>query len=309
MINGPIPITADGEPIIGLSPELDNFYLCCGFTSGIAASGGAGWVMANWIVDGDPGIDLWPFDVRRFGAPHSVKSFMYERAVESYGRYYHIAWPNHEPDAGRDARRSPLHATLLDAGAVYGNKFGWERPNWFAPPGRRPVDAPSFERGPAFEAIGAEHRAVRERVALIDMSSFSKYEVRGPGALALLQKLAGNDLDRPVGTIVYTQLCNERGGIEADVTITRLADDRFYFVTGSALGVRDRSTIERHLPADGSVEIVEHTSAKAVLNLCGPALARRAGAADRRAARQRELPVHERAAARPRLCAGRWRCA
>ena len=270
MINGPIPITADGEPIIGLSPELDNFYLCCGFTSGIAASGGAGWVMANWIVDGDPGLDLWPFDVRRFGTPHSVKEFMYARAVESYARYYHIAWPNYDADAGRDARRSPLHATLAAAGAVYGNKFGWERPNWFAPPGTLAVDPPSFKRGPAFAAIGAEHRAVRERVALIDMSSFSKYEVHGPGALALLQKLAGNDVDRPVGSIVYTQLCNERGGIEADVTITRLATDRFYFVTGSALGVRDRSTIERHLPADGSVEIDDHTSAKAVLNVCGP---------------------------------------
>jgi len=270
MINGPIPITADGEPIIGLSPELDNFYLCCGFTSGIAASGGAGWVMANWIVDGDPGLDLWPFDVRRFGTPHSVKSFMYERAVESYARYYHIAWPNYDPDAGRGARRSPLHATLLDAGAVYGNKFGWERPNWFGEAGTRPVEVPSFGRGPAFDAIGAEHRAVRERVAVIDMSSFSKYEVRGPGALALLQKIAGNDVDRPVGTIVYTQLCNERGGIEADVTITRLAPDRFYFVTGSALGVRDRSTIERHMPADGSVTIDDLTSARSVLNLCGP---------------------------------------
>ncbi len=270
LINGPIPITADGEPIIGLSPELDNFYLCCGFTSGIAASGGAGWVMANWIVDGDPGLDLWPFDIRRFGAPHSVKQYMYERAVESYGRYYHIAWPTYEADAARGARRSPLYRRLAEAGAVYGNKFGWERPNWFAPPGTPAIETPSFERGPAFDAIGAEHRAVRERVALIDMSSFSKYEVRGPGALALLQRLAVNNLDRPVGTIVYTQLCNERGGIEADVTITRLADDRFYFVTGSALGVRDRSTIERHLPADGSVEIVEHTSAKAVVNVCGP---------------------------------------
>jgi 4-methylaminobutanoate oxidase (formaldehyde-forming) len=270
MINGPIPITADGEPIIGLSPELDNFYLCCGFTSGIAASGGAGWVMANWIVDGDPGLDLWPFDVRRFGTPHSVKSFMYERAVESYARYYHIAWPNYDPDAGRGARRSPLHATLLGAGAVYGNKFGWERPNWFGEAGMHAVEVPSFGRGPAFEAIGAEHRAVRERVALIDMSSFSKYEVHGPGALALLQKIAGNDVDRPVGTIVYTQLCNERGGIEADVTITRLAADRFYFVTGSALGVRDRSTIERHMPHDGSVTIDDLTSARSVLNVTGP---------------------------------------
>ncbi|MFO1324093.1 MAG: FAD-dependent oxidoreductase [Burkholderiales bacterium] len=270
LINGPIPITADGEPIIGLSPELDNFYLCCGFTSGIAASGGAGWVMANWIVDGDPGLDLWPFDVRRFGVPHSVKHFMYARAVESYGRYYDIAWPNAEPAVGRDARRSPLHARLLAAGAVNGNKFGWERANWFAPPGTPAVDPPSFDRGAAFDATGAEHRAVRERVGLIDMSSFSKFEVAGPGALALLQKLAGNNLDRPVGTIVYTQLLNAAGGIEADVTITRLAPDRFYFVTGSALGVRDRSTIERHLPGDGSVTIVEHTSAKAVLNICGP---------------------------------------
>jgi len=270
MINGPIPITADGEPVIGPSPEYDNFFLCCGFTSGIAASGGAGYVMANWIADGDPGLDLWPFDVRRFGAPHSVKTFMYERAVESYGRYYHIAWPNREADAGRGARRSALHQTLAAAGAVFGNKFGWERPNWFAAPGTNTVETPSFQRGPAFDAIGAEHRAIRERVALIDMTSFSKYEVRGPGALALLQKLAVNDIDRPVGTIVYTQLCNARGGIEADVTITRLADDRFYFVTGSALGVRDRSTIERHAPDDGSVDVVEQTSAKAVLNLCGP---------------------------------------
>jgi 4-methylaminobutanoate oxidase (formaldehyde-forming) len=295
LINGPIPISADGEPIIGLSPELDNFYLCCGFTSGIAASGGAGWVMANWIVDGDPGMDLWPFDVRRFGAPHSVKSFMYERAVESYGRYYHIAWPNSEPDVGRDARRSPLHARLAAMGAVCGNKFGWERANWFAPTGTPQVEPPSFDRGAAFTATGAEHRAVRERVGLIDMSSFSKFEVAGPGALALLQRLSCNNLDRPIGSIVYTQLCNARGGIEADVTITRLADDRFYFVTGSALGVRDRSTVERHFPADG----------RAGRDQClRPSLARRAERADRRVARQRELSVYERAGDRRWLRAG-----
>ena len=290
MINGPIPITADGEPIIGLSPELDNFYLCCGFTSGIAASGGAGWVMANWIVDGDPGLDLWPFDVRRFGAPHSVKTFMYERAAESYSRYYHIAWPASRArrrtrraaqPAARDARgRRRRLRQQVRLGAAELVRAAREP---------RRVDPPSFERGPAFDAIGGEHRAVRERVALIDMSSFSKFEVRGAGALALLQKLAGNDLDRPVGTIVYTQLCNERGGIEADVTITRLADDRFYFVTGSALGVRDRSTLERHLP-DGRQrrDRRPHVGEGRAQSL-RPALARRAGAAHRRAARQREL--------------------
>ena len=242
MINGPIPITADGEPVIGLSPELDNFYLCCGFTSGIAASGGAGWVMANWIVDGDPGMDLWPFDVRRFGTPHSVKEFMYARAVESYARYYHIAWP-----ALRGRRRPRRAAQPAPRDAEGGGRRLRQQVRLGAAElvraaghaGRRPA---VVRARPAFAAIGAEHRAVRERVALIDMRSFSKFEVRGAGALALLQKLAANDLDRPVGTIVYTQLCNERGGIEADVTITRLAADRFYFVTGSALGVRDRST-------------------------------------------------------------------
>src|SRR4029453_5829314 len=217
LINGPIPITADGEPVIGLSPDLDNFYLYCGFPSGIGASRGAGWVMANWIVDGDPGTDLWPFDVRRFGAPHSVKSFMYERAVESYGRYYHIAWPNSESDAGRHARRSPLYSRLHAAGAVCGNKFGWERANWFAAEGTPQVEPPSFERGAAFEATRAEHKAVGERVGLIDMSSFSKYEIAGPGALALLQRLANNNLDRPIGTIVYTQLRNVRGRVQAPV--------------------------------------------------------------------------------------------
>ena len=270
MVNGPIPITADGEPIIGLSPELDNFYLCCGFTSGIAASGGAGSVMANWIIDGDPGMDLWPFDVRRFGHPHVVKRYMYERAIESYARYYDVAYPHLEIASGRDARRSPLHRTLRDKGAVFGNKFAWERPNWFAPPGVPAHDTPGFTRGPEFAVIGDEHRAVREAVALIDMSSFSKFELRGPGALPLLQKLAGNDMDRPVGAITYTQLLNERGGIEADVTVTRLAEDRFYFVTGSALGVRDRAVLERHLPLDGSVQIRDHTSGKAVINVCGP---------------------------------------
>ena len=174
------PDHADGEPIIGLSPELDNFYLCCGFTSGIAASGGAGWVMANWIVDGDPGMDLWPFDVRRFGAPHAVKRFMYERAVESYGRYYHIAWPNYEPEVGRNARRSPLARQAARKRRRVRQQVRMGASELVRARRDAAVDTPSFDRGAAFDAIGAEHRAVRERVALIDMSSFSKYEVRRP---------------------------------------------------------------------------------------------------------------------------------
>ena len=235
---------------------------------------------------------------------------MYERAVESYGRYYHIAWPNHEADAGRGARRSPLYATLANAGAVYGNKFGWERPSWFAAPGTPAIETPSFERGPAFDAIGAEHRAVRERVALIDMTSFSKYEVRGPGRAGVAAE-ACRQRSRPARRHhrLHAALQRARRNRSGRDDHAAWPTDRFYFVTGSALGVRDRSTIERHLPADGSVEIVEQTSAKAVLNLCGPRARDVLAAAHRRAARQRELSVHERARASTspmRLCS---RCA
>ncbi|RMD65171.1 MAG: sarcosine dehydrogenase, partial [Alphaproteobacteria bacterium] len=270
LINGPIPVSPDGEPVMGPAPELDNFYLACGFTAGIAACGGAGRALANWIVDGDPGMDLWAFDVRRFGPYHVNARVLHERAVESYGRYYAIHWPGEEMTSARGGRRSPLHDTLKAAGAVMGSKFGWERPNWFAPPGAEPLERPSFERPNWFEAVGAEHAAVRERVALIDQSSFAKLEVSGPGAFACLQWLAANDLDRPPGTVVYTQLCNERGGIEADLTIARLAEDRFYVVTGSGFAVRDFGWIARHAPRDGSVVLRDVTNAFGVINVCGP---------------------------------------
>ncbi len=270
LINGPIPVSADGEPIMGPAPGLDNFFVACGFTAGIAACGGAGRAMAHWIVEGDPGMDLWAFDIRRFGPHHAGRRYLHERAVESYGRYYKIRWPGEEMRSGRGARRSPLYGTLKRRGAVFGSKFGWERPNWFAPKGVEPVDRPSFERPNWFEQVASEHRAVRERVALIDVSSFSKFEVSGPGAFRFLQGLAANDLDKPPGAITYTQLCNAKGGIEADLTITRLAEDRFYIVTGSGNGVRDGGWIRRHMPRDGSVVLDEVTSAKAVLNLCGP---------------------------------------
>lgn len=268
-VNGPIPFSPDGEPLMGLTEDLDNLFHCCGFSSGIAASGGAGIAIANWIVDGDPGMDLWPFDVRRFGRPHEVPFALEERAIDAYANYYQLAYPNREPSAGRGQRRSPLYDVLRDRGAVYGAKFGFERPNWFASePGV--VEELTFGRSNAWPAIEAEHRAVREGVGLVDMTSFSKYEISGPGALALLQKVAGANLDVKVGRIVYTQLLNENGGIEADVTITRLDEDRFYFVTGSAFGRHDLAFIQLHAPTDGSVTITDVTSAYAVLNLCGP---------------------------------------
>ncbi len=270
LINGPIPVSADGEPVMGLAPELDNFYVACGFTAGIAAAGGAGRTMAAWIAEGDPGMDLWAFDIRRFGPIHSRRRFLAARCVESYGAYYRLHPPGGEAQSARGTRRSPLYDLLRSRGAVYGTKFGWERPNWFAPAGVEPVEHPTFDRPDSFAAVAEEHRAVRERVALLDFSSFAKFELTGPGASSLLQRLAANDIDRPPGTVVYTQLCNPRGGIECDLTVSRLAHDRFYLVTGSGFGVHDGGWLRANLPADSSVQLREVTSERACINLCGP---------------------------------------
>ena len=270
LINGPIPYSADSDFIMGKSPELDNGYVAAGFLYGIAAGGGAGRMMAEWIVEGAPSLDLWPLDVRRFAFHHNTRAFMYPRAVELYGHHYKIAYPGLEHESARGIRRSPLYSPLKEKGAVFGSKAGWERPNWFALAEMEPVDRPSFRRPNWFEPVAGEHRAVRERVALIDQTSFSKFELTGKGALAALQHLAASGMDRPAGSVIYTQLCNERGGIEADLTITRLAPDRFYIVTGSGFAVHDRHWIETHLPGDGSVELRDVTSARAVINLCGP---------------------------------------
>jgi len=284
-VNGPIPFSPDAEPLMGMTEDLDNMFHCCGFSAGIAAAGGAGQAMASWIIDGDPGLDLWPFDVRRFGRAHSVPAYLEQRCIDAYAHYYQIAYPGRELSAPRGQRRSPLHDVLRSRGAVFGAKFGWERPNWFAPAGAgtggagtggagmagaEVADDLTFGRGRGWAQIEAEHHAVRNGAGLVDMSSFAKYEITGPGALPLLQRLAGASLDVPTGKIVYTQLLNERAGIEADITITRLGELEFYFVTGAGFGRHDIAFVLRHAPDDGSVQIREVTSAYGVLNLCGP---------------------------------------
>lgn len=269
VINGPIPVSADGEPIMGLAPGLDNFYVACGFTAGIAASGGAGLAMSNMILHGDAGMDLWPFDVRRFGAVHAQPRYLEDRAIEAYGSYYKVHWPAEETHAGRGLRRSSVHEHLAKAGAVFGSRAGWERPNWFAPQGAEPRDIPSFEGKPNwFAHVGEEHRAIRERAALIDQTSFSKFEISGKGAGAAMQRIAANDLSRAWSKAVYTQLCNEKGGIEADVTLVCMDLDRWMLVTGAAFGVRDSGWVARHLPE--GVVIRDVTNAHAVINICGP---------------------------------------
>lgn len=271
VINGPIPYSADGDFVMGWQPGFDNLMMATGFLYGIAAGGGAGEMIAEWVIDGRPSLDLWPLDVRRFGPHHGTRAFMYPRAVEHYAHHYKMRYPGQEASSARNLRLSPLHERLRDQGAVFGSRNGWERPLWFAPGGVAREDQLDF-LSPGWKRFAAEeHRAVRERVALIDQTSFSKFELVGPGALDAVQRLAVSDMDRPEGSIVYTQLCNERGGIEADVTFTRLGRDRFFMVTGAAFGVHDSDWIRRHLPADGSAQLIDVTSGWAVLNLAGPA--------------------------------------
>ena len=276
IVNGPIPISPDGEPVMGPVPGIANFFVACAFTSGIAASGGVGKAAAQWILDGDPGRDLWAFDLRRFGPLHAGHRFLHDRAVESYSKYYDIHWPGTEAASARGVRRSPLYSRLKAAGAVFGSKFGWERANWFAHGAIPPVQPEGFAREGQAETVGREHRAVREAAGICDQTSFTKFEISGPDACRFLQFVSTVNVDKPVGGAAYTQLCNARGGIEADVTILRRTEDRFWLITGSALGIRDRNWLDRGLaafaPREGgaAVEIRDITSAIGVLNLQGP---------------------------------------
>jgi len=268
VINGPIPYSADGDFVMGPVPGLVNLMLATGFLYGIAAGGGAGEMIAEWLTDGRPSLDLWPLDNRRFGAHHGSRAFMYPRAVEHYAHHYKMRYPGSEAEAARELRLSPLYERLRAKGAVYGSKNGWERPLWFAPEGVEPVDQLDFLNPGWRQYADDEQEAVRNGVTLTDQSSFAKFELLGSGALAAIQRLAVSNMDKPVGAVIYTQLCNDRGGIEADVTISRLGENHFYIVTGAGFGVHDSDWIRQHLPQDAV--LVEVTSARAVINIAGP---------------------------------------
>ena len=271
LVNGPEGFTPDGDAIMGPAPELDNVFVAVGFNAfGIAAGGGAGRMMAEWIVEGEPSLDIWPLDIRRFGPHHRSRAYNLERTAELYGKHYTIHWPHEEHSSARGIRRSPLYFLLKEKGAVYGAKYGWERANWFAPEGTAAEDELTFEIPSWLEHVAAEHKNARENVVLIDQSSFCKFEVKGPGALGFLNRLSANQIDRPVGKVIYTQMCNARGTIECDLTIARLAADRFMLVVGTAFGQRASWWLNHHLPADASVSITEVTSAYAVINVIGP---------------------------------------
>jgi 4-methylaminobutanoate oxidase (formaldehyde-forming) len=272
LINGPESFTPDGNFILGEAPELRGFYVGCGFNAfGIAAAGGAGRALAAWIAAGAPPVDLWPVDIRRFGAPHGDDGWVRARTLELYGKHYTISWPGEEHASGRPLRRPPLYQRLEDRGAVFGEKLGWERANWFARAGLdQPRDVYGFGRPNWFETVGEEHRACRERVALFDATSFAKFLALGRDAGRALAWLCANDVGQPPGTVVYTQMLNARGGIECDLTVTRLAEDAFYIVTGTGFATHDLSWIERNVPAGMDVRLLDVTSAFAVLPLMGP---------------------------------------
>ncbi len=274
IINGPIPISPDGEPVMGPVPGIGNFFAACAFTSGIAASGGAGKAAANWIMHGDPGLDLWAFDIRRFGPLHAGADFLHDRAVESYSKYYAIHWPGVELESARGVRRSPLYQTLKQQGAVFGSKFGWERPNWFAVNGATGAAIGSYSRAHEIDTIGHEHMAAREGVVLIDQSSFTKFEICGANAADFMQYICAANISPRPGRAAYTQLCNERGGIEADVTVICRSTDCFWLITSSGTGVRDLSWMNYCLTQftgnSERVQIRDISNACGVINLSGP---------------------------------------
>ncbi len=235
---------------------------------GITQAGGAGRYLAEWIVEGQPSIDLWEVDPRRYGA-YATERYAVARCVDIYEDEYAIVYPQDDRRPGRPARTSPLYERFRAAGAVFGVRNGWERPYWFAPEGAEPCDRPSFRRTNWFDAVGREARAVRERAGLLELSSFSKYEVHGPGAEALLDRLCANRLPRP-GRIVLSQLLTPRGAIECDVTVTRLAPERFLVVSAAVAELHDLDWLRRHAPTDGSVTVEDVTARWGVLILAGP---------------------------------------
>ena len=273
LINGPESFTPDGNFILGEAPELANLYVGAGFNAfGIAAGGGAGQALAEWVHDGRPPFDLWVVDLRRFGRPHRDVDWVRSRTLEAYAKHYTMAWPFEEHHSGRPARTSPLYERLGAAGAVFGEKLGWERPNWYHDAGRGEVDHDVYTYGRQnwFDAVGREHRACREAAALIDQTSFAKYALKGSDAGAALDRLCANNVRKPVGSLTYTQLLDERGGIQCDLTVARVGRDEFYLVTGTGFATHDLDWIDRNLPAGAHVEAFDITSGWSVLTLMGP---------------------------------------
>ena len=284
LINGPDAMTPDGHYALGPVPQVPGMWVAAGMSlNGIAGAGGVGRVMAEWMIEGEPSFDVSEMNVRRFGSYMSDKKYVAEKAREAYRYYYLLRYPNDEDEWGREKRVSPLYQVLQEYGAVFGVKNGWERANYFDSRRqtaddkalsvvRPPSSVRGWGRAPYFEIVGAEHRAARERVALFDMTSFGKIDVTGAGAKKLLQSLADNDIDKPIGSLTYTQFLNERGGIESDVTIARLSENHFRVITGTNFLASDLGWMELQKTRNEmrEIEIRDVTETFACLGLWGP---------------------------------------
>jgi len=269
--NGPESFTPDDRYLLGETPEVRNLFVAAGFNSiGIQSAGGAGKVLADWMLDGHPPMDLWDVDIRRVMPFQRNRSYLRDRTVESLGLLYAMHWPFRQPETARGVRRSILHDRLAAHGACFGETAGWERPNWYAPAGVKAQYEYSYGRQNWFDYSAAEHQAVRNAVGIFDQSSFAKFVVQGPDAEAVLNRISANNMSVPVGKVVYTQWLNERGGIEADLTVTREALDRYLVVTAAATQTRDFSWLQRNIPADARAMAIDVSSSMAVLGVMGP---------------------------------------
>lgn len=271
MINGPESFTPDGNFILGSAPQCSNMYVGAGFNAfGIASGGGAGWVLADWVINDEAPMDLSVVDIRRFSSLHEDRDWVCERTLEAYGKHYTIGFPHEEHESGRPRIVSPLYDRLKAHRAVFGSKLGWERPNWFAPEGVEPHDVYSMGRQNWFDPVGDEHRCVREAAGLFDQSSFAKFELKGPDSATALDWICANNVSKPAGRLTYTQLLNSRGGIECDLTVARLAYDHFYIVTGTGFRTHDGSWIADHIAPGLDTHLTDVTEDFGTLSLMGP---------------------------------------
>ncbi|MEM7345702.1 MAG: FAD-dependent oxidoreductase [Chloroflexota bacterium] len=269
--NGPESFTPDDRYQLGEAPELKNFFVAAGFNSiGIQSSGGAGKVLAEWIINGHPPMDLWDVDIRRNMPFQSNKNYLRDRVTETLGLLYEMHWPFYQYETSRNVRKSPLHDRLAAKGACFGEVAGWERANWYAPEGVDPVYEYTYGRQNWFEYCRREHEATREAVGLFDQTSFAKFMMQGKDAVNVLNRTCGNNVDVPVGKVVYTQLLNERGGIEADLTVTRVASDEFLIVDSATGQTRTFYVLKSYINEDDHAFLTDVTSAYAVLGIMGP---------------------------------------
>ncbi len=269
IVNGPISYTPDGSPLIGPAWGVRNLWLNEGHSFGITAAGGSGWQIAEWIVEGEPGIDMLAVDPRRYG-PYTSKRFVVAKNEETYRNVFTVHYPDEEREDARPLKTSPIYEKLKGMGAVFGQRYGWERANWFAPPGVEPRDRWSFRRSNYFEHVGNECRRLRGAVGVIDLTPFTKHIVRGPGAEAWLDHLVANKVPTKVGRMALCHALTKRGGIRSEFTITKLGPDEFYVVSAGAAERYDADYLQKHLPTDGSVQLSNITMQRGCFVLAGP---------------------------------------